>query len=125
MSYLSRATRLVCTWGVGGVAVLTLSLPIPATADPGSDPGRGPAPGVDVGRARDEIPPLTMEQRQRLLNQIESPVRPTTRTVTVTVDDGALELLQVAIGALGGAALVAGGAAAVSTRRHRHALHTA
>ena len=41
-------------------------------------------------------------------------------TATVTVDDNAVEYLQVALGALGGIAVV-GAIAAGSTRRHGHA----
>jgi hypothetical protein len=130
MSKLSTFTRQLGTVGAAGVAVLTLSAPLPATADPGLSPGAG----VDIGQARDEVPPLTPAQRRRLLEEIDGPgatyVDPAvgtkaTTTKVVTVDDDSLELVQVVLGAIGGAAAVAGAAVAMSGRHRRRPAHPA
>jgi hypothetical protein len=100
---------------IGGLATA-----VPASA---ADP-------VDVGAARHgnvEVPPVDFGQ---LRNDIDTPLSPAEDTSApadspniVLVDDDAPEYAQIAVAAVGGAALTAATIAAVAARRrHLHAV---
>jgi hypothetical protein len=132
MSHTS-ISHIASTVGLGSIAIIAMAVPNTAfaeTLDPAApDSSRRT---VDVGAARDEVNPPPAQVR-RLLEQIETGVTPAPPSTpapeptsrVVRVDDGALEVVQVAIGALTGAAIVAGGAATMRTRQRRHLAHSA
>jgi hypothetical protein len=108
---------------IGGLATT-----VPASA---ADPvDVGAADPVDVGAARHgnvEVPPVDFGQ---LRNDIDTPLSPAEDTSApadspniVLVDDDAPEYAQIAVAAVGGAALTAATIAAVAARRrHLHAV---
>jgi hypothetical protein len=86
---------------------------------------------VDVGYAKHSGVDDRPDDLGRLLNDIDTPLSPATDTSTPTsgpievpVDDGSLELFQVALGALAGASLVGAGAAVRNGRLRMHAPRT-
>jgi len=89
MAHTLNTRRALTGLAFGGL--LTLATAVPAAAIP--DPGP-PAPGAGNGSGS------------------------IVREVEVSVDDNAVEFLQLGLGALGGMALVGVGAAALSSRRH-------
>jgi hypothetical protein len=121
----TRITRIAATLSGAGVACLALAAPAA-----GADGAHG-GDTVDVGYAKhcgvDDRP----DDLGRLLNDIDTPLSPATDTSTPTsgpievpVDDGSLELFQVALGALAGASLVGAGAAVRNGRLRMHAPRT-
>jgi hypothetical protein len=114
MPHTSRTTRLAGALGAGAVVALGTAVPAAAYVDPAQ-------PTVDVGRALRQIDQPRGTRHEPLLLR-----RPHITTHVVEIDDGSVELLQIGLGALGGAALVAGAVAAVGIHhRHHHAARPA
>lgn len=123
MRHTSLLGRSAASFGIGAIAVLSLSAPASASDYLGK-PATEPLEFV-LGNQLDD-PDVRQE-----LNQIDSPApapaaRPeVTEPLTVVVDDNAIELVQVAIGGLAGGLVVAAGATVLGIRHRRHGLQGA
>lgn len=106
MSHTSRLRRTAAVAATGGI--LALSMAAPASARP--DPGNG-------SQSEWSCHSLCYEGG----SDGSSVVGP----ASVTVDDNAIELLQLGAGVLGGIALAGVGVAIASRRSHAHAAHPA
>lgn len=149
MNVSTRRTRIIPTTvalGAGAVTCLALAFSSPAVAEGGdgrADVGYAkhgsiePSEPVDVGAAKHgSTEPSAPVGRPRpadigrLLNEIDTPTGPGEEAPTpennepapLMVDDGSFEVLQVALGAAGGATLVGIGIVAFRGRFRPHAL---
>lgn len=106
MSHASRVRRTAAVAATGGI--IALSMAAPASARP--DPGNG-------SQSEWSCHSLCYEGGTEGSSGIG--------TTTITVDDNAVEVLQLAAGVLGGVALAGVGIAVASRRNHAHAAHPA
>lgn len=111
MNITARTTRHTRTAvaAVAAGALTCLALGLSGGTATAEDAGR-----VDIGYAKHGVEAPEPADIGRLLNDIDTPVGPAEQApapseapATVLVDDDSLEVLQVALGALGGVALVA------------------
>jgi hypothetical protein len=102
MALTTHTRRALTGLAAGGLITLATTLPAVATPDPGAPP-----PAVSIPEPGTPPPGSVIDSGS------------TVREVTVEtpVDDDAVELLQVGLGALGGMALVGAGAVAFTVRR--------
>lgn len=144
MRYTSLLNKSAAGFGIGTIAVLSLSAPASAL-DSDDNPATGGGGSVQESRIDDPAVRQELNQTDVLpgpvvmriddpgvrqeLNQIDSPVpaapAEVTEPLTVFIDDNAIEFVQVAIGGLAGGLLVGAGAVALGFRHRHHAVQGA
>ncbi|KGN33946.1 hypothetical protein N802_07390 [Knoellia sinensis KCTC 19936] len=113
MSHSTSLRRTACTVGAAGVLALSIAAPASALPDPGEPAGAASSQSRPDGSILQNSAP-----------KADSPATKVPGTAALTVDDNAIEVLQVGAGVLAGLAL-GGAGIAVASRRHRHAAHPA
>lgn len=116
MLHTTRTVRVAAAVGAG---IVTTLFTVPAYAQ--LDPGPGPrVSGFDQPAPTSITDPRVREE----LNRIDAPPvggsapAPAQTPTTVLTDDGAMELTQIAVGALAGVAVGAAGMGLIRHRRH-------
>jgi hypothetical protein len=125
-----HSNKLASAVGAAGLTVLVLAGPSAAATDTGAARNDiGATQPTDTGAGRNDIGQGPVVDVRRMLNDIDTPLpaspaepQPMSDPTVIRVDDDAIEVLQVGLGVLAGAAFTAAGVAAM---RRRHAPHPA
>jgi hypothetical protein len=125
-----HSSKLASAVAAAGLTVLATAGPSAAATDTGAARNDiGTTQPTDAGAARNDIGQGPAVDVGRVLNDVDTPLpaspaepRPVSDQSVIRVDDNAIEVLQVGLGVLAGAAVTAAGVAAM---RRRHAPHPA
>jgi hypothetical protein len=127
-----HSSKLASAVGAAGLTVLALAGPSAAAIDPDTGTGAarndiGATRPTDTGASRNDIGQGPAVDVRRMLNDIDTPLpaspaepQPMSDPTVIRVDDDAIEVLQVGLGVLAGAAFTATGVAAMRRRQAPH-----